>query len=198
MKNLVLTASVLLLLASPAQALQKKKSELIQTEMHVTTTVDLGSMALDSPNRTLADYAKDYVDIPKGGVDWKTFGATKEIKVEGRAKDGYDFEYFKPGFSKEIKALDGKEVTLKGFMFPLDAANKQKMFLFGPFPVSCPFHYHVSPALVVEVHADKAPVGFSYDAITLKGKLQLVDKDPENSTFYRLVDASMVKEDPKP
>ena len=194
MRKIVLIALLVLCCSSSAFALEKKKTEIFKSDMTVSGTIDMGSMILDAPNRNLSDYAKDYVDIPKGGIDWKTFGKTKEIKIAGRGKDGFDFEYFKPGFPKELTALDGQEVTVKGFMFPLDAAGKQKLFLFGPFPVSCPFHYHVTPALVVEVHADKSPVPFSYDAIVLKGKLELVSKDPENSTFYRLQNAEMVKE----
>lgn len=193
MKKLIILFLVLCCV-SPAQALEKKKTELFKSETTVTGTIDMGKMILDAPNRKMSDYVKDYVDIPKGGIDWKTLGATKEITISGKDKGGFDFEYIKPGFTKEVQALDGQEVTVKGFMFPLDAAGKQKLFLFGPFPVSCPFHYHVTPSLVVEVHADKNPVPFSYDAIVLKGKLELVKKDPENSTFYRLQDAQVAKE----
>lgn len=147
----------------------------------------------DAPTRTLADYIKDYVDIPPGATDWKVFGKTKEINIEGKTKDGYDFQYYKPGFPADVKALDGKQVTVKGFMFPLDETEKQKIFLFGPFPVNCPFQYHVGPALVLEVHADASPVKFSYDAIVLTGTLRLVPEDRENSTFYRLMDAKQIK-----
>ena len=147
----------------------------------------------DAPTRTLQDYITHYVDVPKGATDWKIFGKTKQTNVEGKTKDGYDFQYYKPQFTPEVKALDGKQVTVKGFMFPLDETEKQKMFLFGPFPVNCPFQYHVGPNLVLEVHADKSPVKFSYDAITLTGRLQLVQEDRQNSTFYRLLDAKQVK-----
>lgn len=147
----------------------------------------------DAPTRTLEDYIHQYVDLPKGATDWKIFGATKQVDVEGKTKDGYDFQYFKPAFTPQVQALNGKTVTVKGFMFPLDESEKQKQFLFGPFPVNCPFQYHVGPNLVIEVHADKNPVKFSYDAITLTGTLQLVSADPENSTFYRLMDARLVK-----
>jgi len=163
------------------------------TTSTMSGTVDLGNMPTDAPNRTLADFIKDYVDVPKGGIDWKIFSKTKEISIEGKTKDGYDYQYFKPKFTPEVKKLDGQVVTVKGFMFPLGETEEQKLFLFGPFPVSCPFHYHVSPSLVIEVHADKHPVTFSYDPVTLKGKLQLVATDPENSTFYRLVDVVQVK-----
>ena len=113
--------------------------------------------------------------------------------MEGKDKKKYDYQYYKPDFSKEVKELEGKEVTIKGFMFPLGAADEQKLFLLGPFPVGCPFHYHVAPALIVEVHAEKAPVKFSYDPVLVKGKLALVINDVENNTFYRLTDAELVK-----
>lgn len=144
-------------------------------------------------NRTISDYIKDYVDVPKGAVDWKVFGAVKEINVEGKDKNGFDFQYYKPGFTDAVKAMEGKEITIKGFMFPLGETDKQSVFLFGPFPVSCPFHYHVSPSLVIEVHADKNPVKFSYDPVILRGTLKLVQKDEDNSLFYKLVDAKQVR-----
>lgn len=142
----------------------------------------------DAPTRTLADYIKDYVDVPKNGTDWKVFGQTREISIETKDKDGLDVQYYKPEFSEELKDLDGKEIILKGYMFPLEGSEEQKLFLFGPFPINCPFQYHVGPSLVVEVHADK-PIKFDYEPLTLKGKLALVPEDPENGTFYRLMNA---------
>lgn len=147
----------------------------------------------DAPTRTLEDYIKDYVDIPKGALDWKVLGQTKEINVEGKTKDGMDYQYFKPEFTPDVKALDGKEITIKGFMFPLNSTDEQRLYLIGPFPVNCPYQYHVGPSLVVEVHADKNPVKFTYDPIIIKGRLELVTSDPEYSTFYRLQDAHLVK-----
>jgi hypothetical protein len=177
--------------ASPVLALSKEKYN--STTVTVTGTVDMGTMLLDSPSRTLKDLVKNYVDLPKGALDWRVLGNTGEKVIAGKDKDGYDFEYYQPQFKDDVKALDGKEVTLKGFMFPLGAAEKQKEFLFGPFPVGCPFHYHVAPALVVEVHADKNPVAFSYDPVIVTGRLELVEKDSENSTFYRLREARLAE-----
>ena len=147
----------------------------------------------DAPTRTLEDYIKDYVDVPKGALDWKILGKTKEINVEGKTKDKFDFQYFKPGFTPEVKALDGQNVTIKGFMFPLNSTEKQNLFLFGPFPVNCPYQYHVGSSLVIEVHADKNPVAFTYDPVVMKGRLVLVSRDVEFSVFYRLMDAEQVK-----
>ena len=48
----------------------------------------------------------------------RVFGATKQVDVEGKTKDGYDFQYFKPTFTPQVQALNGKQITVKGFMFP--------------------------------------------------------------------------------
>lgn len=158
---------------------------------NLAATPDQGA---GTPPRSLEDYIKDYVDVPAGATNFKVFGKTKQIDIQGKTADGYDFQYYKPEFTPEVTALNGKQVTVKGFMFPLDETEKQKLFLIGPFPVSCPFQYHVGPSLVIEVHADKHPVMFSYDAIVISGKLQLVDEDPDNNIFYRLLDARQVNQ----
>lgn len=143
----------------------------------------------DAPTRTLEDYIKDYVDLPEGATDWKLFGATREINIEKTDAEGFGLQYYKPEFPAALQALNGKTIRVKGFMFPLDSSEDQKLFLFGPFPVNCPFQYHVGPSLVLEVHADKHPVAFSYDPLVIEGRLELVSDDPENSVFYRLKDA---------
>lgn len=147
----------------------------------------------DGTTRTIQDYISSYVDVPEGATDWKVFGKTKEVEVSGRDKDGMDFEYIKPEFPPAVKALNGKTVTVKGFMFPLEGEEKQSLFLIGPFPVSCPFHYHVGPSLVIEVHTGPKPIEFTYDPITVTGTLELVDLDIENAVFYRLKNAALQK-----
>lgn len=147
----------------------------------------------DAPTRTIEDYIRDYIDLPEGAVDWKLFSQTKEINIELKDENGWDLQYFKPEFPQGLKDLDGKQVTVKGYMFPMDESDKQKRFLFGPFPINCPFQYHVGPSLVIEVLADKNPVLFSYDPVALTGRLELVPKDDNNSIFYRLHDVKKGK-----
>lgn len=147
----------------------------------------------DAPTRGIEDFIKDYVDTPKDAVDWKTFGKTKSTSIETTDKDGLDVQYYKPTFTVELENLKGKTIRIKGFMFPLDETEDQKLFLFGPFPLNCPFQYHVQSNLVIEVHADKNPVAFTYDPVTIEGTLELVPEDKENSTFYRVKNARLVK-----
>lgn len=142
---------------------------------------------------SIEDYIKDYVDVPDGGVDWKLFGTTQEISIETKTDDGYDMTYSKPDFQPEVMALAGKEIKIKGYMFPLESTDKQALFLFGPFPLTCPFQYHVGPSMVLEVHADHHPVTFDYEPVVITGVLELVPDDPEYSVFYRLNDAKQVQ-----
>jgi len=129
--------------------------------------------------------------VPQGALAWQVFAKTKEKQRKITFPDGgFAFEV-SPEFDSELKALDGKQVTLYGIMFPLEQSSKQGSFLLGPYPASCPFHYHVTPSLVVEIKA-KQPVEFSWDPLTLTGTLQLVEND-ENGVFYYLRDAVLVK-----
>jgi len=134
----------------------------------------------------------DFVATPEGGTDWQGFGATKEIAYSEEDKSGYERSGVRPEFQDELRKLDGQNIVVRGFMFPMDQSEQQSVFLLGPFPLTCPYHYHVSNNLIIETRAKK-PVAFSYDAITLRGRLELVEKDDEYNTFYRLHDAELAK-----
>lgn len=158
---------LLLMLATPAYALSMQDSPTITPDM----------MPLPKPK--------------EGTVPWQLFLTTKEKQKKVTfPSGGYSFEVT-PIFDDKLKELNGEEVTLYGFMFPLEQSEEQANFLIGPFPPSCPFHYHVPPSLIVEVKAKK-PLDFSWDEITLKGTLELADKD-SNGVFYLLKDAVQVK-----
>lgn len=134
----------------------------------------------------------DFVATPEGGTDWQLFGQTKSIEYTEKDPQGYDRTGVRPEFPDGLKPLDGKTIKIRGFMFPMDQADEQKVFLLGPFPLTCPYHYHVANNLIIEVQAEK-PLTFSYDAVTLQGRLELVPKDDEYNTFYRLHGAVIAK-----
>lgn len=174
MKFLVMVA-LCVFCTSPARAFN---------ETPVTTE---NSYTLDAIIEQLPNFTK----TPKGGLDWKIFSETKEdpYSIE---KDGETWEGFNPIFSDAIKAYDGKKIKMTGFVFPLDETEEQKHFLFGPFPLTCPFHYHVPAALTIEAFAEE-PITFSYDAITIEGVLELIPQDLEYNTFYHLNDVKIVE-----
>ena len=108
---------------------------------------------------------------------------TKEIEDCTVDKDGFDYCLVKPIYDENIKKYNGETVTIMGYMFPLEESEKQKKFLIGPYPLSCPFHYHVGPSQVIEIKSND-PVDFSFDPITIKGKLKVKYNKETGSFFY--------------
>ena len=130
----------------------------------------------------------EFINLPKGGIPWDVFGKTGMNEYTFEDDEGYEWTGVRPVFTSEIKSLENKQVLLQGYMFPLDLNEKQKTFLLLPFPVSCPYHVHASSNLIIEVHAT-TPINYSYDAINIKGRLELVPKDDLYNIFFRLKEA---------
>ena len=133
----------------------------------------------------------DFIDMPEGGTSWQIFGETGMIEYSYKDKKGYDWLGFRPEFKEKAKNLNEKEILIQGYMFPLEQGEKQKSFLLSPFPLSCPYHPHVSSNLTIEVHA-KDPILFTYDAVNIKGKLELVEEDNLYNIFFRLKNSRTV------
>lgn len=98
-----------------------------------------------------------------------------------------------PVFSEEIRALEGKEVTIKGYIIPVEGYKSHKEFIFSAFPYNmCFFCGGAGPETVMEVFA-KEPVKYTAEAVTLRGKLELNATDI-NRLMYALNDAEFVKD----
>ena len=120
---------------------------------------------------------------------WKTLA---KITYKKEYDDFLGFKIDKPVFSEEIKALNGKEVTVKGFIIPVEGYKGHKEFIFSAFPYSmCFFCGGAGPESVMEVMAIE-PVEYTAEAVVLKGKLVL-NPDDVNKLMYALTDARLVK-----
>ncbi len=135
----------------------------------------------------------EFIDLPKGGISWKVFGETEMNEYTIVDKSGEEWMGVRPKFSETILELDSKEILIQGYMFPLEQSEKQSLFLLGPFPVSCPYHPHTSANLLIEV-TSKKPILFTYDAVNIKGDLELVPRDDEYNVFFRLRNAQLIKD----
>jgi hypothetical protein len=140
---------------------------------------------------TMIEAIPDFAKTPEGGVNWKLYTETKEIPYSIE-KDGQTWEGVRPEFADSVKALDGQLVKMSGYMFPLEESEEQSNFLYGPFPLTCPYHYHAPLTLTMEVHAAE-PIAFSYEPVTIEGRLELVPEDLDYNMFYRLRDARIVE-----
>jgi len=136
---------------------------------------DMGAMDKPLPP---SPYADKPLPEMKGVVSWKTLAEVTPVREKDR---------FVPQFSKEINALDKKEVKLQGFMMPLDMGEKQKRFLLVAMPPSCSFCLPGGPDQLVEVVA-KTPVKYGFDPIVVSGKFVVLKDDPMG-LYYRMTDA---------
>src|SRR5690606_33668001 len=113
---------------------------------------------------------------------WKTLS---KITYKKEYDDFLGFKIDKPVFSEDIKKLDGKEVTVKGFVIPVEGYKSHKEFIFSAFPYSmCFFCGGAGPESVMEVMAAE-PIEYSAEAITIRGKLHL-NADDVNKLMYSL------------
>ncbi|MFK7807681.1 MAG: DUF3299 domain-containing protein [Saprospiraceae bacterium] len=84
-----------------------------------------------------------------------------------------------------IEALEGKEITLKGYVIPLTGKKAQSHFMFSAYPFSdCFFCGKAGPESVVEAFTkDEKKIAFSDDAITIKGIFKFTSRDPNDIMF---------------
>lgn len=117
-----------------------------------------------------------------GVVSWQTLAQVQPVKQGGKMV--YEF-------SREIMALDRKDVKLQGFMIPLDVGDKQRHFLLSAVPSDCQFCLPAGADAIVEVEA-KTPVLYTFDPIVISGRFALV-KDDSSGVLYKMTDAGRVE-----
>jgi len=111
-------------------------------------------------------------------VSWDTLAQVSVTRQKDR---------FVAQFSKQILALDKREVKLKGFMMPLERGLAQKHFLLTMEPPDGDFCMPGNAEQFAEVLA-KEPVKVPSDAIVVSGTFSLV-QDDSGGLLYRLTDA---------
>jgi hypothetical protein len=94
----------------------------------------------------------------------------KIAKIEYDVID--DYEYY-PIFTPELKNLAGKEVSLRGYMVPLEEGVVHSTFLISVLPINqCYFCGKNGIPMMVEVYMKKA-VRYTDGIISITGKMSL-------------------------
>jgi hypothetical protein len=115
----------------------------------------------------------------KDVLSWKLLAQVELVKMKDR---------YVPQFAQSVASLDQKEVKVQGFMMPLQVGDKQTHFVLAAMPVTCSFCMPGGPESLVEVKT-KRPVKYSFEPITVTGKLSVLKDDP-TGVFYRITDAA--------
>jgi hypothetical protein len=119
---------------------------------------------------------------------WNTL-AQVTIRQEKHKTGGYMVDV--PSFSTALLLLNGKPITLKGYMIPLQELRQQYQFVFSRYPFAlCYFCGAAGIETVVEVRSRQA-IKFTEDNITLKGILKLNPQDTAH-LLYILEDAEII------
>lgn len=104
-----------------------------------------------------------------------------------KEKDNFG-EYERPIFSPEVKALQGKVISLPGYMVPFENTGKRQHFVLSSTPLNACFFCGVGgPETVIEVHLGNS-IDYTDKPIQVSGRLKLNDKDPDK-LIYLLEDA---------
>ena len=120
---------------------------------------------------------------------WKTLSKITFVK---KYDDLMGFKVDMPVFGDEIRKLAGKEITLKGYVIPVEGYKSHREFVFSAYPYNmCFFCGGAGPETVMEVFADEA-IKYSADPITIRGTLELNDTDI-NRLMYILKNVRLVK-----
>lgn len=121
---------------------------------------------------------------------WKTLG---KITFTKEYDELLGFKVDVPVFSPDVKALDGKTVTVRGYIIPVEGYKSHSEFVFSAFPYNmCFFCGGAGPETVMEVTAKK-PIPYTAQPITIRGKLSLNNTDV-NRLIYFLTDVVPVED----
>jgi uncharacterized protein len=110
---------------------------------------------------------------------WKSF---LQCKLNSDPNLSYNITY-----TPEVKEMNGKEITVSGFMVPLEAKENFRHFLLSRRAPTCAFCPPADPNEVVEVFTAK-PLRWREDLVTCSGTLVLPN-DGKGGIFFQLKDA---------
>jgi hypothetical protein len=116
---------------------------------------------------------------------WETIATIKHRVID-------DYEYY-PVFNEKIKALDGKQVTLKGYIVPIKDGFEHSSFLLSVLPINqCFFCGKNGIPMMVEVHLKK-PVKYTPAVIQVKGTMKLHEVNAAFSCPVIIKDSALIQ-----
>ena len=120
--------------------------------------------------------------------NWKTMA---DVKYE-KSQDEYG-EIYVPRFGQDIRKMEGKNVSLKGFIIPFEGMFEPKHIIISSLPIAaCFFCGGSGPETVAEAYLTKE-VKYTSKPVTVTGTLVLNDSDYDQ-LMYVLKDAEVTLE----
>ena len=99
---------------------------------------------------------------------------------------------YAPKFTKEIQALNGKQITIRGYLIPVDLYGDGDFAIISALPVAnCFFCGGAGPETVMEVYTKQKIKADRSGKITFRGRLEL-NPDNADHLIYILRDAKVM------
>lgn len=109
-----------------------------------------------------------------------------------KAKDKLG-DYEKPVFSDAAKSLNGKTISLPGYIVPFENGMKSAKLMLSSLPLNACFFCGVGgPETVIEVYLKKE-ISYTEKPMEIQGVLRINDKDPDKM-IYILENAEVLGE----
>ncbi|MEO0473409.1 MAG: hypothetical protein AAF206_27605 [Bacteroidota bacterium] len=141
-----------------------------------------------SAQTSLVDYTTTNRPLIPIKIEWNVL---MDIQYQLKYFKAIDMEMYAPIFSEDVKALNGREILIEGFVIPLGHVGDTLSLSYNPY-ASCFFCGKASPASVMSMYFKEKPKRYKMDAFrTFKGRLSLNRDDP-NEFYYILHDAEDV------
>ena len=155
------------------------KSALIVASLFVLSGFSKEQSAKSAGQPTDERKAQDA--LPKSGDPMWNLLAKTRIHLDKK------LGLYRADFPGEVTALAGKEITISGFMLPLESTEKFKHFIISKRTPTCPFCPPGEPNEIVDVWLDNA-VSWDEDMVKVTGTFELMD-NPELGLFFKLTHA---------
>ena len=128
-----------------------------------------------------------YTLVAQTEITWKQLA---DVRYEAKYLEAFGAEYLTPVFGKTPKIYADKEVTITGYIIPVDEEAGAYIVSRNPYS-SCYFCGNAGPETIVELWfpSNQKKKRYKMDQrMTFKGKLKLNDEDV-NHFIYILEDA---------
>jgi thiol-disulfide isomerase/thioredoxin len=95
-------------------------------------------------------------------------------------------------YTPDVKAMEGKPVTVDGFVIPLESKESFQHFLLTIRSPTCSFCPSGKPNEMIEVFSTK-PLKWSDELVSMRGTLALMPEKSAEGIFFQLKDAQRAK-----
>ena len=122
-------------------------------------------------------------------IDWKRL---RDVRFTRKFNQELSMYFLYPTFGPSVNALQGKEVSIRGYMIPVD--ENDDIYVISAKPMAaCFFCGGAGPESIIELQFRKKKQRFRTDEVlTVRGKLALNANDVDHLN-YILKDAEVVE-----